>query len=127
MDIKSYRNLGVWQLGLDLATDAYRLTSKFPAQERYGLASQLQRAAVSIPANVAEGHSRDSTKQYLFHVSVAMGSIAETETHLLLAERLGYADTQAVSALLDLCNRLGRMLRNLQKSLRARTKRSAGD
>lgn len=127
MGIKSYRDLIVWQLGMDLATSAYQLTNRFPSQERYGLASQLQRAAVSVPANVAEGHSRDSTKQFLFHVSIAMGSVAESETHLLLAERLGYADKPTISPLLELCGRIGRMLRNLQKTLKAKTKRDARD
>jgi four helix bundle protein len=105
---------------MDLAASIYELTRTFPAQEKYGLASQLQRSAVSIPANIAEGHARDSTKQYLFHVSVAMGSVAESETHLMLAERFGYGEKQTITRLLELSDRVGRMLHNLQKTLRAK-------
>ncbi len=97
------------------------MTRGFPAHERYGLASQVQRAAVSMPANIAEGHEKDTTKQFLFHVSVALGSVAEAETHLILAERLRYADKQTIADLLELCDRVGKMLRNLQKRLKAKS------
>lgn len=122
MNIRSYRDLSVWQLSMDLAASVYELTRGFPAQEKYGLASQLQRSAVSIPANIAEGHAKDSTKQFLFHVSVALGSVAESETHLMLAERFGYGESEAIAKVLDLCDRVGRMLHNLQKTLRNRVK-----
>ncbi|NQU20275.1 MAG: four helix bundle protein [Candidatus Nealsonbacteria bacterium] len=118
--IRSYRDLSVWQLGMELAEAACRLTDDFPPQQRYGLGSQLQRSAISVPANVAEGHGRDSTKQFLYDVSVAMGSLCETETHLILTERLGHANRQTTHELLGKCDRLGRMLRNLQKSLKAK-------
>jgi four helix bundle protein len=120
MDIRSYRDLSVWQIGMDLAASVYELTRGFPAHEKYGLSSQLQRSAVSIPANIAEGHAKDSTKQFLFHISVAMGSVAESETHLLLAERFEYGEREAIVKLLDLCDRVGRMLHNLQKTLKAK-------
>ena len=120
MDIRSYRDLTVWQVSMDLAASVYEFTKGFPAQEKYGLASQLQRSAVSIPANIAEGHAKDSTKQFLFHVSVAMGSVAESETHLMLAERFGYGQNEAIAKLLELCDRVGRMLHNLQKTLKAK-------
>jgi four helix bundle protein len=120
MGVQSYRDLTVWQLGMDLAAAVYELTDTFPAREKYGLASQLQRSAVSIPANIAEGRAKDSTKQYLFHVSVAMGSVAESETHLMLAERFGYVTREAVAGSLTLCDRIGRMLHNLRKTLKTK-------
>jgi four helix bundle protein len=120
MDIRSYRDLNVWQVSMDLAASVYELTRAFPAQEKYGLAGQLQRSAVSIPANIAEGHAKDSTKQFLFHISVAMGSVAESETHLMLAKRFGYGESDSIANLLELCDRTGRMLHNLQKTLKAK-------
>jgi four helix bundle protein len=89
--IQSYRDLSVWQLGTDIAEHVYRLTREFPADERFGLISQLRRAAASVPANIAEGNARASTKEYLQHLSIAVGSLAEIETFLDLANRLSYA------------------------------------
>lgn len=122
MSIESYRDLNVWQVGMDLAAGVYEMTRKFPSHEKWGLGSQLERAAVSIPANIAEGHAKDSTKQFLFHVSVARGSVAESETHLMLAERLGYGKKDTIADLLVLCDRISKMLQKLQKSLRAKIK-----
>ena len=90
MTIRSYRDLEVWQKGMDLAAECYRITEGFPGHERYGLASQLQRAAASVPANIAEGQARQHTKEFLQFLSVASGSLAEVETYLLLAVRLNY-------------------------------------
>jgi len=118
--VRSYRDLDVWQLAMGIAEAACRLTRDFPQYQQYALGSQLQRAAISVPANIAEGHGRDSTKQYLYHVSVAMGSLCETETHLMLAERLGYGDRREIGRILGECDRVGRMLSNLQKSLKAK-------
>ena len=87
--MKGYRELQVWRLGMELAKEVYLLTRGFPKHETYGLSSQMQRAAVSIPANIAEGHAKDSTKDYLRHLSIARGSLAELDTHLILAESLG--------------------------------------
>ncbi len=120
MAIRSYRDRNVWQVGMDLAGAVSELTRGFPAQEKYGLASQLQRSAVLIPANIAEGHAKDSTKHFLFHVSVAMGSVAESETHLMRAERFGYGESEAIDRGLELCDRVGKVLHNLQKTLKAK-------
>jgi len=122
MGIRNYRDLIVWQVGMELATRIYQMTRDFPNHEKWGLSSQLQRAAVSIPANLAEGHAKDSTKQSIFHVSVARGSLAETETHLLLAEQLGYSNKEIIDPLLELCDRIGKMLFKLQNSLKAKNK-----
>jgi len=80
--MNSYRDLGVWQVSMDLVTAIYKLTDKFPSKERFGLSSQIQRSAVSVPANIAEGYGRSHRKEYLNHLSIAYGSLMETETHL---------------------------------------------
>ena len=116
----SYRDLKVWQLAIELVERVYRLTLSFPRQEVYGLSSQMQRAAVSIASNLAEGHARDSTKEFLRHVSNAMGSLAELETQYTIATRLGYVAPPAIENFDDTCQELGRMLRGLQKSLKRR-------
>ncbi len=76
MGVKSYRDLRVWQAGMDLAERVYRLTEAFPRHETYGLAGQVQRAAVSVPSNIAEGHAREHTREYLHHLSMAQGSLS---------------------------------------------------
>jgi len=88
MKITSFRDLRVWQLAMDLVELVYRLTRSFPRNEIYGLASQIQRAAVSVPSNIAEGHTREHTKEYLHHLSMSQASLAELETHLEIAIRL---------------------------------------
>ncbi len=80
--IRSYRDLIVWQKGMDLVVECYRLSKKLPASEQYGLSAQIQRSAASIPANIAEGHARRHTGDYVHHLSMAVGSLAELETHL---------------------------------------------
>ena len=123
MTIQNYRDLLVWQKSMDLVTAVYQFTSEYPKHETYGLSSQTQRASVSIPANIAEGHDRDSTKEYLRHVSIAVGSLAELETLLSIGERLSYLDAGGANELQASCHTLGRMLRNLQRALRARQRR----
>ncbi|MFP5404572.1 MAG: four helix bundle protein, partial [Gammaproteobacteria bacterium] len=90
MEVFSYRDLSVWQLAMQLTEAIYAATRTFPQSELYALANQLQRAAVSIPSNIAEGHARNTTRDYLRFVSIAMGSLAEVETQLELATRLNY-------------------------------------
>ena len=82
---KSFRDLRVWQAAMDLVEQVYTLTQMFPKQEMYGLASQMQRAAVSIPSNIAEGHTRAYSKEYLHHLSIARASLAELQTQLEIA------------------------------------------
>jgi four helix bundle protein len=113
-----YQELKVWQLGMDVSVDIYKLTETFPSKEIYGLTSQTRRAAVSIPANIAEGHQRDTTKDYLRFLSIARGSLAELETHLLIATRLGFSKSNHVEPILVKLESLSRMLRSLQKALR---------
>ena len=120
MSLDSYRDLKVWQLGMRLAKDVYLLTRGFPKHEVYGLSSQVLRSVVSIPANIAEGHARGSTKELLHHVSIAQGSLAETETHLLLAESLEYAPHDQIAPLLEKCTEERKMLSGLRNSLDAK-------
>ena len=96
----------------------YDLTRCFPAAEQFGLTSQLRRAAISVPANIAEGHGRGATKAYLNHLSIANGSLKELETHLLLAERLGYVSSAALEPVFTRSTEVGRMLTGLRRSLR---------
>ncbi len=120
MGIRSYRDLKGWQLSMDVVEHVYRLTQGFPKQETYGLTSQIQRAAVSIPSNVAEGHTRDSTKEFLHHLSIALGSLSELETQLILSQRLRYINEQELNAILLKTEETGKILRGLQRSLKAK-------
>jgi four helix bundle protein len=115
--VRSYRDLLVWQRGMDLAVEVYRLTREWPKEEAYGLTSQARRAASSIPANVAEGYGRQSTASYTQFLKIARGSLKELETHLLLAERLVLNAEGNCSDALRQADELGRMLGGLIKSV----------
>lgn len=115
--IRSYRDLRVWQTSVELVTEVYALTKRLPPSESHGLAMQLQRAAVSIPANIAEGHGRQHIGDYLRHLSIATGSLTELETHLLLAERLALLPTSDVERVLWTASDVSRMLAGLTKAL----------
>jgi four helix bundle protein len=117
---RSYRDLEVWQLGMSIARQVYQLTASFPNEERFGLTSQLRRAAVSIPANIAEGHARSGTGEFLHFLSIAMGSLAEVETYVLLGADFGYIDSAEQQNLLSQLDRLGKMLRGLHRTLAQR-------
>jgi four helix bundle protein len=120
VSVASYRQLKVWQSGVQLVKSVYVLSRTFPKDELYGLTNQMRRAAVSIPANIAEGHARDSTKEFLHHISIALGSLAELETMVVLAQELGYSDAAAIAALLQHSGEEGRMLHALQKTLKSK-------
>ena len=117
MTASHFRELDVWQLAMQLARAVYELTAAFPREERYGLTAQLQRAAVSIPSNIAEGNARSSLKDYARFVSMALGSTAEVQTQLLLSRDLGLAAEADGAAALELCDRVGRMLARLHQAL----------
>lgn len=119
-EIRSHHDLKVWQLGMELAEAVYTLTAAFPREEAYGLTSQLRRAASSVPANIAEGNGRRSTREFARHVSIAIGSLCEAETFLQLASRLNYGDAKSIEHTLSLVAEEGRMLRGLQKALLAK-------
>jgi four helix bundle protein len=118
MAIRDYRDLDVSNKAMDLVVECYRVAEAFPSHERYGLSSQLQRAAVSIPANIAEGRSRGRTKEFIHHLSIAAGSLAEIETHLEIAARLKYLDEPRKKGLFEETTVVGRMMNALQSSLR---------
>jgi len=115
--VSHFRDLHVWQRGMNLVEAVYRLSASFPKSELYGLTEQIRRAAVSIPSNLAEGHSRESTKEYLNFVSMAQGSLAEVETQLEIALRLRYASSADVAPLLEEAKVLGKQLYALRNAL----------
>ena len=117
MKISSYQDLKVWRIGMEVAVEVYGVTKGFPREEMFGLAAQLRRAAVSIPSNLAEGHARESTREYLHHISVAQGSAAEVETQLLLATRLGYLESAEPNTLLARVGEIRKMLFGLRNAL----------
>ncbi len=116
--IESYRDFLVWQKAVDLVVQCYRLTKRLPAAEIYGLSSQIHRATVSIPANIAEGHGRKHLGEYLQHLAVANGSLKELETHLLVATRLSYLSESETQPTMALAEEVGRMLAGLMGKLR---------
>jgi four helix bundle protein len=117
MSIQSYRELKVWQRAMDLIDGCYHATRSFPADERYGLVSQIRRAAVSIAANIAEGQGRNHTKEFLNHLSMARGSLMEVETLLLVSQRVGYLPDASLAPLAALCDEVSRMLTGLRHAL----------
>lgn len=124
MAIKSFRDLQVWQRSYGLVLELYRMTRHYPDNERYGLTSQIRRSAASIPANIAEGHGRDATGDYVRFLWIAHGSLSELETHILLARDLGYTESAGIQAILMEINEIGLMLRSLIRSVRKHQKES---
>jgi four helix bundle protein len=117
-----YQGLKVWQLGIEISIAVYELTNEFPGREVYGLSSQLRRAAVSIPSNIAEGNSRGQTKDFIRFISIARGSVAELETQLLIAQRLNIARPAEIQKVIAMLHEEGRMLTGLRNSLRSKLK-----
>jgi four helix bundle protein len=118
LSIQSYRDLLVWQKAMRLAAESYRLAKLLPRAEEYRLTNQLLRAAASVPANIAEGHCRGTRKDYAHFVSIARGSLAETETLLLLLVDVELLKEEQVRGALELCSEIGRMLNALLGRLR---------
>ncbi|WP_447529203.1 four helix bundle protein [Vreelandella sp. TE19] len=114
--MRKHQELRVWQQAMDLVEEVYRLTAKFPSNEKFGLTSQLRRAAVSIPSNIAEGAARGSSKDFIRFLFIARGSLSEIETQLLISLRLGYLEdvTQVVELIHRVSGLLGGLIRNLQ-------------
>lgn len=118
--IRNYRDLEVWKQGRILVKTVYELTRQFPKEELYGLTIQIRRAAVSIPSNIAEGHSRSSTRDFIQFISMAIGSLAELDTQMLLAGDLEYIAPVQLEPILNDIAALQKMLHTLRASLRAR-------
>jgi four helix bundle protein len=119
MEVKSYRDLKVWQQAVALSVDCYKLTEDMPKSEIYGLTSQMRRAAVSVAANIAEGYGRDNTGNFVQFLRIAQGSLKELETHFIIASRIGYLEFGKVEGLLGRCEELGKMLRSYIRSVQA--------
>ncbi|MFA7172316.1 MAG: four helix bundle protein [Kiritimatiellia bacterium] len=117
MKIQSFKDLIVWQEAMNLVEMTYRETKKFPREEMLGLTNQARRAAVSIPANIAEGYGRQHRKEYLHFLSIASGSLTELETHMLIAQRVKYLDAQTMQTLQAQINSTGKLLTALRKAL----------
>jgi four helix bundle protein len=113
----NYKNLKIWHEAMDLVTEVYSLTKKFPEQERYGLTSQLQRAAVSIPSNIAERTSRASQKEFKHYLSISMGSAFEVTTQLELSFRLSYINEEEKDRILSINDLLQRKIQSFSKQL----------
>ena len=120
--LRSYQDLKVWQLGVEISIAIYRLTENFPQRELYGLTSQLRRAAVSIPSKIAEGHTRGQTKDLLRFLSISRGSLAELETQLIIAERLDYVQTEQIARVRAMLDEESQMIAGLQRSLTSKLK-----
>ena len=114
---QNYKDLVVWQKGISLAKAIYRLTTKFPREEKFGLISQMRRAAISIPSNIAEGQARHTTGEFIQFISHAEGSTAELETQVILSIELGFAEVQNTKAASILLEDIRRMLNGLRRKL----------
>lgn len=113
MSIRSYRDLEVWQLAMKVAEDVFKLTTEFPKQQLYVLVPQIQRAVASIASNIAEGHSRHTTKEYIRFLNIASSSLSEVETQLILSSNLGYADKKKADLIMEELEILGKRINKL--------------
>ena len=120
---RTYRDLVAWQKGMQLVNEIYRATKSWPSDERFGLTNQVRRAAVSIPANIAEGQGRMGKAELRHHVSIAHGSLCELETLLLAAADNDISDTETAHHLVEQADEVGRLLRGLLRSLDAGSSR----
>jgi len=116
-EIRSYEDLAAWQLAVDLSVEVYRVTESFPAVDRFGLAQQVRRAAVSVPSNIAEGYGRGSRTDYARFLRISRGSLYEVETQLLIAKRLGWLEEQTYQGLRGRLKENGRVLAGLIRSI----------
>jgi len=113
----SYKELLVWQKSVELVKSIYRITKKYPGEEKFGLVDQMRRASVSIPSNIAEGKSRKTDKEFIQFLYTSRGSSAELETQIYLSKKLGFIDESTYQKTNEQCEEVGRMLSGLIKSL----------
>ncbi|MBE9221079.1 four helix bundle protein [Cyanobacterium stanieri LEGE 03274] len=116
-EITDFKDLRIWQKGMDIAKECYFLTKKFPQDELYGMVQQIRRSASSIPANIAEGYGRRTTGEYRRFLSIAQGSVNELQTHLLLAKAVGLCDSSDIELLINELEYENRMIITLIKKL----------
>ena len=126
MGLLHYRQLIAWQKSMKLVASVYLLSEQFPKDERFGLTSQVRRAAISVPSNIAEGQGRESTREFIRHLSIAYGSLMEVETQILIAKDLGYVESERVLDLLRESDEIGRVVNGLVKSLRRKLDTNTG-
>lgn len=117
---RSHKDLDVWKKSVGLVVDLYRLTKRFPPEERFGLTAQIRRASTSVPANIAEGWGRGSTKEYIHFLKIARGSLVELDTHLIVSKELGYLDKIESARIETAISDVGKMLNRLIKALDAK-------
>ena len=122
--IRSYRDLEVWKRSMELVVACYQAVETLPSSEKFGLVSQIRRAATSISANIAEGHGRNYTREYIQHLGIAYGSLMELETHVQVSRRLGMLESSVSNDLLSRTDTIGKMLSGLKNSLRNRRPRA---
>jgi len=120
MGVRHYRDLIAWQKAMDLVVRVYEATKEFPPEERFGLTTQLRRAAVSVASNIADGQGRHATRDFLRCLSIAYGSLQEVETLLIIARRLEYLEESLQAGLFDLTNEVARLINGLMNSLSPR-------
>jgi len=118
--IRGYQDLEVWQKAMDLVVETYRLTKTFPSDERFGLIAQLRRASVSVPSNIAEGRGRFGLGGFLYHLSIATGSLMEVETQFLISERLEYLTPSEARKVLERTAEVRRLLAGMVRALRTK-------
>jgi four helix bundle protein len=118
--LKSYKDLVIWRKSLTLVKLVYELTRSFPSDEKFGLISQMRRAAVSVPSNLAEGHARNTTGEFIQFISHAEGSLAELETQTILAMELDLCSARKAQPILDLIGEIQKMANALRRSLASR-------
>ena len=116
--VSSFKDLEIWQRSIGLVEEIYRITKSFPQEETYGLSSQLRRAAISIPSNIAEGFARSSEKEYKQFLYVSLGSCAEVSTQITIADRLGYLKQEKADVLSDEVEQISKMTMGLIKKLK---------
>lgn len=120
--VRNFKDLLIWQKSYKLCFEVYNITQLFPPDEKFGLISQLRRAAVSIPSNIAEGHGKKSTSEYIYALHLAYGSLCELETQLLLSKDLGYLENDKFKYLNEIITEVGKMLKVLLKILKSKNK-----
>jgi four helix bundle protein len=120
MSINSYRDLRIWQQGVEIAKACYLLTRGFPRDELFGLTSQIRRSSTSIPANIAEGNGRENTGEYIQFLRIAQGSLKELETHLIVSREVAITKAIEIAPLLEQADSLGKMIRTLIRKLQGK-------
>ena len=118
MKIKSYKDLRIWQFGIEIVESIYKLTEAFPKEEVYVLTSQMRRASISIPSNIAEGFARQYNREYIQFLYIAFGSCIELETHLEIVKKLKYNTVDKINEISDKLNHLTRMIMSLIKKIK---------